>query len=189
MKHWIFRLLIAVALVLQPLPSYAATYQIRILTSAALPDTTGNVWFEPAALSQTNDRYPQLITRYKDSGTKVCIGTNYTVPQNYTGAGTFVVLWVSTATTGAIVWDVDYTSISASGETFDPNSDQEALTVTTTTAGTSQIGSSSSVAATAANFVAGDLVQANICRDGLDASDTLAADGVVYAIIFQYTGS
>lgn len=169
-------------------PLWAATYQIRILTSAALPDSSGNVWFEPAAISQTNDRYPQLITRFRDSGTKVGVGTNFTVPQNYTSGGTFVILWASTATTGDVVWDVDYTSIAASGETFDPNSDQEALTVTTSTNGTAQIGNSSSVAATAGNFVAGDLVQATISRDGLSGSDTMAADAIVYAIIFQYTG-
>lgn len=189
MRSVILRLFFILALVCQPLPSYAATYQVRVLTSAALPDTSGNTWFEPAALSQTNDRYPQIVTTFRDSGTKTGVGTNFTIPQNYTGSGTFVILWAATATSGATVWDVDYTAISASGETFDPGTDQEALTATTTTNGTAEIGNSSSLAATGTNFAAGDVVQVKISRDGVDAADTMAADAVVYAILFQYTGT
>ena len=184
-----FLFLIA-ALVIYPINAYSATFQIRVLTSAALPDTSGNTWFAPATISQpTNDRFPQLVTHFRDSGTKTGVGTNFTIPQNYASGGTFVIVWASTATSGAVVWDVDYKAIAASGESLDPATDDETLTATTTTNGTTQLSNSSSVVCSTCGFAAGDVVQVTISRDGANGSDTMGADAVAYAIIFQYTGT
>lgn len=164
-----------------------ATHQLPILGFATMPDTSGNVWFEPAALTQTNDRYSQLIARFKDTATKISLGGRFTVPQNYVGTATVIALWTSTATTGNVVWNFDYTSIAASGETFDPGSDQEAVAFTATAApASSQLGVSSSKTLTSGNLAAGDNVQFNFSRDGASGSDTMAADAVLYALIFQY---
>jgi hypothetical protein len=141
-----------------------------------------------AALTQTNDRYAQLVVRYKDTSTKDCLGGSFTVPQNYSSAPSFLILWTTTATSGNAIWDLDYTAIAASGESFDPSADQESLTVTTAAPGSSQLGVSSSMSATAGNFSAGDLVQFKACRDGA-SSDTIAADLIAYTILFQYTGT
>lgn len=187
MKRFFLVLWLIATMVASPIQVEAATFQQRILTSATLPDTSGNVWLEPAATTQTNDRYAQLVVRYKDTGTKDCLGGNFTVPQNYSSGPSFKIIWVTTATSGNVVWDLDYTSI-ASGETFDPNSDQEALTVTTGADPSAQIATTSSMNGTAGNFAAGDTVQFKACRDGASASDTMTADAVVYAILFQYTG-
>ncbi len=162
-----------------------STHRISILTWAALPDTSGNVWFEPAALTQTNDRYPQIVARFKDSATKDSLGFRFQVPQNYVGNGKFIVNWTTTVTSGNAIWNVDYSSAGQTAS-LDPSADEENLTVTTAAPGSSQTGVQSSMTATAANFAAGDICQGKLSRNGA-GSDTIAADLVVYEAFFEYT--
>lgn len=161
-----------------------ATHRINIGTWAMLPDTSGNVWFEPAALTQTNDRYPQLVARFKDTSTKISLGFRFQVPQNYVGSPVFGVNWTTTATSGNAIWDVDYNSATQTSS-LDPSSDNENLTVTTAAPGSSQTGVLSTMNATAGNFAAGEVCQGSLSRDGA-SSDTIAADLVVYDFYFQY---
>jgi hypothetical protein len=161
-----------------------ATHRIGILNWAALPDTSGNVWFEPAAITQTNDRFAQLLARFKDTATKDSLGFRFQVPQNYVGSAKFVVAWTTTATSGNAVWTVDYQSAGQTA-TYDPSADDENLSATTAAPGSSQTGVTSSMTATAGNFAAGDLVQGKLSRNGA-GSDTIAADLVVYDVYFEY---
>ena len=162
-----------------------ALHRISIL-EAALPDTSGNTWFEPASISQpTNDRYPQTVARFLNSATKDGIGGHFRIPKNYVGTPKFYVLWTTTATSGDAIWDLDYTSIASSGESVDPSADQESLTVTTAAPGTTQLTQESSMTATGSNFAVDDLVQFKVSRDGA-SSDTIAADLVVYDVVFEY---
>jgi hypothetical protein len=155
-----------------------------ILNWAALPDTSGSVWFEPASLTQTNDRYSQMVARFKDTATKISLGFRFQVPQNYVGTAKFYVCWTTTATSGNAVWTVDYSSASQTSS-LDPSADEESLTVTTAAPGASQTGVVSSMTATAANFSAGDICQGVVSRNGA-GSDTIAADLVAYDIYFEY---
>lgn len=148
-------------------------------------DNSGNVWSEPASITQTNDRYPQTILRFKDTATKDSCGFRFQVPQNYVGNGKFYVNWTTTATSGNAIWTVDYNS-GAQTATLDPSSDEENLTVTTAAPGTSQTGVVSSMTATAGNFATGDECQGKLSRNGA-GSDTIAADLVVYDFYFEYT--
>jgi hypothetical protein len=163
-----------------------AAHRITILGSATLPDTTGNVWFEPATLTQSNDRFPQLVARFKDTATKISLGGNFRVPANYVGSPVLYVLWTTTATSGNAIWDFDYKAIAKSGESLDPSTDDQTLTVTTAAPGSSQLGVESSMSATAGNFAANDIVQFKLSRDGASA-DTIAADLIVYGLQFEYT--
>lgn len=163
-----------------------ATHRMSIL-NRMIPDTSGNVWFEPAALSQpTNDRYPQMVLRYKNTATKDGAGGNFRVPKNYASAPKFYVLWATTATSGDAIWDLEYTAIAKTAESVDPSADQEGLTVTTAAQGTTQLTSESSVSATAGNFTIDDLVQFKLSRDGASA-DTIGADIAVYDVVFEYS--
>jgi hypothetical protein len=162
-----------------------ATHRLNILNWATLPDTSGNVWFEPAAVTQTNDRYAQLVARFKDTSTKDSLGFRFQVPQNYVGTGKFYVCWTSTATSGNAIWTVDYSS-AAQSASLDPSADEESLTVTTAAPGSSQTGVVSSMTATAADLAAGDECQGKLSRNGA-GSDTIAADLVVYDFYFEYT--
>lgn len=163
-----------------------ATQRIGIFNSWSLPDSSGNTWFEPAALTQTNDRYPQVVARYKDTATKDGIGFRFQIPLDYAGGGKFYVNWTSTATSGNVVWDLDYSS-AAQTASLDPSADEENLTVTTAAPGSSQTGVVSSMTATAANLSGGDICQGKLSRDGANGSDTMAADAVVYEFYFEYT--
>lgn len=161
-----------------------ATHRISIGTWALLPDTSGNTWLEPAALTQTNDRYAQLVMRFKDTATKDSIGFRFQVPQNFVSAPKFYVCWTTTATTGNAIWNVDYSSAGQTAS-LDPSADEEALTVTTAAPGASQTGVQSFMSATAGNFATGDIVQGKLSRNGA-GSDTIAADLVAYDFFFEY---
>ncbi len=161
-----------------------ATHRISIGTWAMLPDTSGNVWLEPASLTQTNDRYPQLVARFRDTATKDSLGFRFQIPQNYVGTAKFYVCWTTTATSGNAIWTVDYSSAGQTAS-LDPSADEENLTVTTAAPGSSQTGVQSSMTATAANFAAGDICQGKLSRNGA-GSDTIAADLVVYEFFFEY---
>jgi hypothetical protein len=48
-----------------------AIYQITILGFNTLPDASGNVYFEPAAINlQTNDRFSQRVAVFVDTATR-----------------------------------------------------------------------------------------------------------------------
>lgn len=163
-----------------------ATHRLSLGHWPLLPDNSGNVWFEPAAVTQTNDRYPQFVARFKDSATKDSLGFRFQVPQNYIGNAKFVIVWTSTATTGNVVWTVDYSSAGPTAS-LDPSADEESLTVTTAAPGSSQNGVVSSMTATAADLASGDICQGKISRNGASGSDTMAADAVAYDAYFEYT--
>lgn len=163
----------------------ANTFRMSILGFATLPDTSGNVWIEPAALTQANDRYPQLVVRFKDTATKDSLGIRFPVPNNYVGSPAIEVIWTSTATTGNAIWTCDYSS-AAKTASLDPSADEESLTVTTAAPGSSQTGVASVIGTmTAANLAANDIWQGKISRNGAGL-DTITADLIVYDIIFQW---
>lgn len=161
-----------------------ATHRISIGTWPLLPDTSGNVWLEPAAVTQTNDRYPQMVARFKDTATKDSLGFRFQVPLNYVSNPKFVVCWTTTVTSGNAVWNVDYNSAGQTAS-LDPSADEENLSVTTAAPGSSQTGVQSSMSATAGNFATGDICQGKLSRNGAGA-DTIAADLVVYEACFEY---
>jgi hypothetical protein len=162
-----------------------ATHRISILGFATMPDSSGNAWAEPASLTQTNDFYPGIVLRFKDTATKVSVGGRFEVPNNYVGTASVEVIWTTTATSGNAIWDFDYRAI-ATGESLDPTTHQESVTVTTAAPGTSQNLVRSSMSLTSSNLVAQDQVQFIASRDGA-SSDTIAADLIVYDIIFVYS--
>lgn len=152
----------------------------------SLPDSSGNVYFEPAAINfGANDRYPGMVLVFKDTATRIGCGFQFRVPKNYVGGGTFIFVWGTTATSGNLDLEIDYTSI-ADGETMDPSADQENLATTQAAPGTARLQEVASIAATAGNFVADDMVLGTVFRDGADA-DTIAASVYCFGLFFQYT--
>jgi hypothetical protein len=162
-----------------------ATVRMSILGVPGLPDTSSNVWREPASSTQTNHRYNQAVARFKDTSTKDSIGFRFLVPIDYAGQPVFEVIWTTTATTGNAVWACDYAA-AAKTATLDPSADTENLTKTTAAPGSSQTGVSTRIAATGASIAAGNLCQGKVSRNGAGA-DTIAADLVVSDIIFEYS--
>lgn len=163
-----------------------ATVIADVFGALQLPDTSGNIWAEPASITQTNDLYPQMIWRYKDSGTKISVGFRFIVPNDYAGSPVFGLVWTSTATSGDVVWDLDYVC-AARTATLDPAATEEVLTVTSTAPGSSQTGVNPTMSATAANLSAGQVIMGSLSRDGASGSDTMAADAALYGFYFQYS--
>lgn len=162
-------------------------HRMSVLGAATLPDASGNVWPEPASLTQTNDRYPQLVWRFKDTATKDSLGIRFAVPKTYVGSTTapkLIVVWTTTATSGNAIWTFDYSS-AASTASLDPSADEENLTVTTAAPASSQTGKESALTFTGADLAAGDILQGKLSRNGA-GSDTIAADLVVYDILFEW---
>lgn len=165
----------------------ATRYQ-SILGAATLPDTSGNVYQEPAAVNlQSNDRYPNLVFVFADTSTRIKLGVGFRIPQDYVGTPKIVLKWACVPTTGKVVWEFDYTSI-ANGESADPSTDQESTSSTgVTVPGTTRLIAETEIALTAANLAAGDWVQGSIVRDGADTTnDTLAASAFLLSADFSY---
>jgi hypothetical protein len=162
-----------------------ATHRLPILGFAALPDTSGSVWAEPSSISLSNDQYPALIFRFADTSGKIGLRTRFVVPKNYVGTAKIVLIWGVNATSGNVVWDVDYRAI-ASGESFDPNSHQESVTGTTAAPGTAFLQAVTTINLTSGNLAVDDVVEMTISRDGADGSDTTAADALLFAALFEY---
>lgn len=164
-----------------------ATRKIDILGSATVPDTSGSVYQEPAAVNlQTNDRYPGLVFVFADSGTRIKLGIGFFVPPDYVGTPKIGVYVACVPTTGDWRYEVDYTAI-ADGESVDPSADQESVGATVTVPGTARLLDVQELALTAGNFAAGDWVEGVIVRDGADAADTLAGSLYLLGAYFSYT--
>jgi len=165
-----------------------ATHHLPILGAATLPDTSGNVYQEPAALNlQSNDRYPHLVFVFADTSTRDTLGGVFRVPQNYVGTPKIGLCWACVPTSGDVRWEFDYTAI-ADGESADPSADQESVGATVTVPGTARLLEVTEIALTAGNFAVGDLVQFRIARDGAQAgpADTMAGSLYLLAAYFSY---
>ncbi len=160
----------------------ANTLHVPILGAATTPDTSGNVWQEPAAINfLSNDRYPQNVFAFADTSTRDTLGGNFRIPQNYVGTAKIGLVWACVPTSGNVRLEFDYRAI-ADGESGDPSSDQESVASTVAVPGTARLLKVTEITLTSGNFAAGDLVQFAIARDGAESGplDTLA--GVLYLL-------
>ncbi len=166
-----------------------ATHRIGILGANTLPDTSGNVFFEPYPTKATNDFWKHGVFVFNDTSTKDSLYGTFTVPQNYASNAKFVVYWTSTGTSGNVVWNVDYRDLAGNDtNSLDQSTAQEALAFTAAAApGATDRLMQTSKTATSGNFAAGDLVEFKVSRDGTSGSDTLAAAVTVHAVVFEYT--
>lgn len=160
-----------------------------ILGAGTFPDTSGNVWAEPAALNfQSNDRYPEQVFVFSDTSTRDTLGGAFRVPQNYVGTPKIGLVWGTTVTSGNVRWEFDYTAV-ADGESADPSADQESVASTVAVPGTARLLKVTEIALTAANFSPGDLVLCAIARDGAEAGplDTAADSVYLLSAYFSFT--
>jgi len=162
-----------------------ATHRIPIVNGFAL--VGANVRFEPAATNfGANDRYKHGVFVFPDTATKDVLGGSFVVPQNYVGTAAIVIVHATTATSGNVLWDFDYTAVGSS-ETGDPSSDQENVTSGSVAAdGTARDITFTTVNLTSANLAVGDTVLFNFGRDGVNEASGIAANVYVLGLFFQY---
>ena len=158
------------------------------ITGLLQPDPGSSVgpFWENSEVLDSNDRYAHPILSYPETGTQIAAFGAFEIPQNYVGTPVFVVKVRTTATSGNLVTDVDYTSI-ADGETGDPAAHQASLTVTTTVPGTARLFKTITHSATGSHFAAGDTCFVSVARDMADAADNIAATTVyIEKVLFRY---
>ena len=163
-----------------------ATHQISVLDSAVQLDSSGAVYYDIYGNHKAAPQYDTRVLIFESGGSsKIKVGAGLIIPQNYVGSAKFVIKWTANATTGDAEFDIEYRAI-AIGETTDPTTDQETLNVADTAPATALDLLQVELTPTASNFAAGDLVLLNFGRDLSDAGDTLAADVILFKVLFEY---
>ena len=164
-----------------------ATHRIAIINAWSIPDTSGNVFFEPYNIKATNDVWDRLVLIFNDTATRLGCAGGFTVPKNYVGSPQIIVVWTSTAITGNAVFDFDYRAVGGNDvESLDQVGTQESVTVTDAAPGAAHRRLEAAMALTAVNLAVDDEVEFEVFRDGA-AADTIAAAVIVFAVLFQYT--
>lgn len=162
-----------------------ATHRPSILGWATNPGTSGDVFWEPSTVKQTNDAFRDGVWVFNDTATRIGLHGRFRVPDDYVGSAQLLVRWSSTATTGDVEWDFDYRAI-AVGEGLDQAGTQETVNVADTAPAAAHDHLEAVLALTSGNFAAGDEVRFALYRDGTDAGDTMAAAAYVVGVYFEY---
>ena len=152
------------------------------------PDTSGNVWWQPASILDTNDLAPtNQVLIFANTGTLDTSSATFMVPKNFVGTAKIIVRYKTTVTSGNVLWTCDYRAIAA-GESGDPSTWQESLADTATAvAGTANLLSdiTFTLANAPTNFAVDDTVLVRIARNGAGA-DTAAASLQLVDCVFEY---
>jgi len=165
-----------------------ATHRIPILGWGTVPDTSGNIFFEPYDVKATSDVWDRLVCIFNDTATRLGLRGGFTVPKNYVGAPKIIVVWTSTAITGDVEWDFDYRAVGGNDtESLDQAGTQETVNLNDTAPGAAHRRLETLLALTAANLAVDDEVEFELFRDGTDAGDTMAAAAIVFAVLFEYS--
>jgi hypothetical protein len=151
-----------------------------------VPDTSGNVFWQPASLIDTNDFYgTNQILAFANTATHDKANARIVVPKNYVGTATIVVRFKTTATSGDALWTCNYTSIAAN-ETGDPAAAQETLAGSATAVpGTTNLLKDITFTLTSANIAPDDTLFIQIGRNGAGA-DTVASTLQLVDCFFDY---
>jgi len=150
------------------------------------PDTSGNVWWQPAGILDTNDLAPtNQVLIFANTSTLDTASCTFMVPKNYVGTAKIIVRYKTTVTSGNVLWTLDYRAIAA-GESGDPATWQESLAGSATAvAGTTNLLSDIEFTLTSSNLAVDDTVLIRVSRNGAGA-DTAAASLQLVDAVFEY---
>lgn len=164
-----------------------ATHTLSILGPATLPDTSGDVYWEPYTVKATNDVWGFGVWVFNDTGTRIGLRGSFKIPKGFVGSPLIIPYWSSTATSGNVVWDFDYRAVGGDdAESLDQAGTQEQVTVGDAAPTAAHRLLIPSMALTAANLAVDDLVEFELFRDGANGSDTMAAAALLFGLYFQY---
>ena len=165
-----------------------ATHRIPIIGMGSVPDTSGDVFFEPYAIKATNDVWDRLVLIFNDTANRDGIHGGFTVPKNYVGSAKIIVVWTAIVTSGDVEWDFDYRAVGGDDlESLDQTGTQETVNINDTAPSAIHERMEASLTLTAGNFAVDDEVEFTLFRDGVDAGDTMVGDAIVFAVLFEYS--
>jgi hypothetical protein len=164
-----------------------ATHRISVF-GTLFPDASGSVFPELSSVALTNDLHPSELLRFKDTATKISASGLFNVPHNYVGTPKLYPVWTANATTNNVVWETKFTKIGGDDTTsLDPSAVTETASVTDAAPTAAFRRLIPAITLTGANYAADDTVEFTISRDGSSGSDTMAADALLFDLIFEYT--
>lgn len=141
--------------------------------------TAGSVWDLPTsnpavAACKTGTNTQMGVLDFADSSS-LSAQVHLKLPSTWTGAIDANVKWMTTATTGDVVWQIALACV-ADAETDDPAFTDQLFTADTAKGTTNQTNDASKTGiTTTGSCAAGELMHIRIKRDSADAGDTLAA--------------
>jgi len=165
-----------------------ATHRIPILSFGAVPDTSGDVFFEPYNIKATNDIWDRLVLIFNDTSNRDGCHGGFVVPKNYVDSANLIIVWTSTATSNDVEWDFNYRAVGGV-ESLDQTGEDEAVNTNTTAPSSINLRVETSIALTDSNFAADDEVEFTLFRDGTDGGDLMAAAAIVFSVMFEYSDS
>ncbi|MEW5917470.1 MAG: hypothetical protein AB1762_13750 [Gemmatimonadota bacterium] len=179
------------------------TFELDRLHLGAISDPTNTtdpaIWV-PSSAYLTNDRWPSGIWVFgalaptTQPTVRITIFLPwFRVPDNYSAASTdpsIVIYHSSTITSGNRVWDVDYRAVGGDdAESLDQTGQTEPLSITDAAPTAAHNLLETSVAMARAGIAAGDIIQASVSLDGVDAADTIQGLSYIANVAFRYTGT
>jgi len=163
-----------------------ATHRIPILGPGTVPDSSGDVFFEPYSIKASNDVWNRLVLIFNDSGNKDGCQGGFVVPKNYVRNANLIVVWTAATDTGTVTWDFDYRAVGGDDtESLDQSGQQEQVTATDNAPSTAQNRIETSIALTDGNFSVDDEVTFELFRD--TPNDTMSVSAIVFSVMFEYT--
>ena len=163
-----------------------ATHRMPVLGSGTIPDSSGDVFFEPYSIKATNDEWNRLVLIFNDTSTRIGMHGGFTIPENFVDNPSLIIVWTSASTGSGIVWDLDYITVGGDdSESLDQFRDAISG-VGDSGPTTAHNRMESSIPLYPSYFVANDEVEFKLFRDGTDVGDTLAAAVIVFNILFEY---
>ena len=164
--------------------------RVNMINAQTVPDSSGDVFFEPYSIKATNDLFKQLVLIFNNSGSIDEVSGVINVPQDYAGTlAKIVVDWTSTATSGDVEFEAAYRAVGGNDTgSLDQATYQEDLTtgLNDTAPSAAHERMEFKITLTHGNISAGDTLPFVFRRDSSDAGDTLGAAVIIHGLHFEY---
>lgn len=152
--------------------------KVWMQAAGCLNATAGLFWDTPTsnpavAACVTGTNTQKGVADFADGANSLSLQTGFQLPSDWTGAIDAKLIWLSSTTSGNVVWQVATICV-ATGETDDP-AFNTASTVTDATQGTAnQLNEAAITGVTTTGCAAGENLHLKVFRDPTNGSDTMA---------------
>lgn len=165
-----------------------ATHDLPILGASTVPDTSGDVFFEPIeiAIATTAANLSMLgVTMQFPTGSDIGLYGKFTIPQNYVGTPVLVIRGILDGNSGTVAFGLQQTGGIADNETSDVVFESEDIaSFDSSTYSDEDVFEETITITPGSAYVAGDEVHFFFYRD--DSVDTTAIELSLTGLFFRY---